>query len=756
MSETPPDPLVDKPLRHDGSPPDAGSGDSSPDPAFVHISPNPYIVGNPVRDRTMFFGREAEFELVRRRFRDSTRGGLLVFCGERRSGKTSILFQILDKRLGLEFIPVLIDMQSMAIANEADFLRKIAQEILDALGPGSERIAPPDFAPGSNHAATLQKFIEAVLQEHPHRKLILLFDEYELFENKIDSGVLGSDVLHILSHLMQDHSVFLVFTGSQHLEQRRRDYWRILAQSIWKRISYLDRSDAVNLIRKPVEGRVDFAEGTVEAIYRLTAGQPFYSQAVCQNLVDHLNEKKTRMVTLDVLGEVVVGLVNNPLPQMIFLWDSLERDAKLVLALLAEALSEERSYVGAAALSKLVRKREYPLDMSPGRIATALESLFRDELLSKDDTMQPPGYAFRMDLWRLWIRRMHSVWQVMREIGLDIRKRTLRLGRLQLTTALAAAGFVVAVWIAWMRGRHGPPPIPAAVATRPSGPLAAFTLEADPAEAQIHMDGTPIATGAYRDSITADQDHAFRLTAPGYADTTLSVRVVAGASDRRQVALRPYLGGLRIETSPPGAQIAIDGAPRGASPITVGGLPVAKPHLVEATLPGRATAKQSLQVEDGKVTPVSLTLVIAKTDLTLTSDPPGAHYSLDGVPAGTSPLHVAGVLLGRHNFSVHLEGFSPADSTVDVADATRQVHITLVPEPPGVLVVQGDNPAQILVDGALVAENVQNSGPLELRRGSHQVRVVLVSGLVIDKSLEIGSRDKLVYDYTKGSVNKSR
>ena len=58
-----------------------------PDP-FEPIRPNPFIVGNPIRGRTMFFGREAEFELVRRRCQGEEQGGLLIFCGERRSGKT--------------------------------------------------------------------------------------------------------------------------------------------------------------------------------------------------------------------------------------------------------------------------------------------------------------------------------------------------------------------------------------------------------------------------------------------------------------------------------------------------------------------------------------------------------------------------------------------------------------------------------------------------------------------------------------------
>lgn len=249
--------------------------DRPPDGAFTPVYPNPYIVGNPVRGRSMFFGREAEFELVRKRFQHSDRGGLLVFCGERRSGKTSILFQILDGRLGPDFIPVLIDMQSMAVGNEIEFLTRLSEEVRAALGTSAERIAIPSFTPDASHSATFQRFVREVLRSHPNKKLILLFDEYELFENKIDGGLLGPDVLHVLASLIEHHPVFVVFTGSQHLEQRRQEYWKILGKSLHKMISFLERDDAVNLVRQPVEGRVRYAEDSVEAIWRLTAGQPF-------------------------------------------------------------------------------------------------------------------------------------------------------------------------------------------------------------------------------------------------------------------------------------------------------------------------------------------------------------------------------------------------------------------------------------------------------------------------------------------------
>ena len=107
---------------------------------------------------------------------------------------------------------------------------------------------------------------------------------------------------------------------------------------------------------------------------------------------------------------------------MIFLWDGLERDEKLVLALLAEQLVDQDAHAGSDELCRLLRRRQYPLDLDKAHIETTLEKLFKPhEMLLRRDIGNERDYAFRMDLWRLWIRRQHSVWQVMRELGLEIR-----------------------------------------------------------------------------------------------------------------------------------------------------------------------------------------------------------------------------------------------------------------------------------------------------------------------------------------------
>jgi hypothetical protein len=701
----------------------------------------------------MFFGREADFELVRNRFQQSASGGLLVFCGERRSGKTSILFQILDGRLGPEFVPVLIDMQSMAIDNEASFLTRVAGEIRDALGDTGERIPLPEFTAGTIHAATFGTFIERILAASPGKKLLLLFDEYELFENKIDSGVLGEDILHILSSLMESLSVFLVFTGSQHLEARRREYWRILGKSLYRRISYLDRRDALNLIQRPVAGLVQYEDQVVEDIYRLTAGQPFYTQAVCQSLVDALNERHTRQASRTLLTEVVQGMVENPLPQMIFLWDSLERDEKLVLALLAEALADVAATAPAAQLTQILRQRQYPLDLGRARLSTVLEKLFRDELLLRDDASHPPRYSFRMDLWRSWIRRMHSVWQVIREEGMSLRPAAKVWWRRPQSLVAGGAGAAVLV-VAVFYGRGWFTPEAQQHPGDASAGAGVLEITVEPREAAIALDGRDVGAGEYRERPAQEGERRFRLAAPGYAETTLAVRAGPTRREVHEVRLRPLLAGLRIETDPPGAKVTVDGRACGRSPVIVEGLPVPGRRLVEASLAGFGSARQEIPLRAGSVLGVRLSLRPDLLSLLVTSDPPAAQVLVDGQGRGSTPLSVQGIAAGRHRLEARREGFANADTVLEVLETTRQVHFALHAEPPGVLVVQGDRPAQIYVDGTLIVENVQNSRPQRLRPGPHQVRVVLVSGEAVEQSVVLRSGERATFDYSKNTVER--
>ncbi|HWP45062.1 MAG TPA: hypothetical protein VNO14_17600, partial [Blastocatellia bacterium] len=268
---------------------------------------------------------------------------------------------------------------------------------------------------GRNPYPVFIDFLDEVLAAIGDRTLLILMDEYELIEAKVDEGKLSAELFTFLAGLMDNKErLALIFTGSRRLEERDKKYWReLLRRSLFRKVGFLSDKDTMRLIMEPVANRVVYGRGVTDVIYRLTAGQPFYTQMICQNVVDYMNEHKQNWVTLGDLKHVIADIIDNPLPQMIYTWDALSDDEKLALSLLAEILPDGTAYATAYELRTSVKANEYPVNLSENTIRLTLEEMYRRELLDKDAT---DGFRFKLDLFRLWIRRSHSIWQVVKEV----------------------------------------------------------------------------------------------------------------------------------------------------------------------------------------------------------------------------------------------------------------------------------------------------------------------------------------------------
>ncbi|MBI4852132.1 MAG: carboxypeptidase regulatory-like domain-containing protein [Acidobacteria bacterium] len=396
--------------------------------SFVPIEPNPYIVGNPIRTAAMFFGREDDFNYLKTKLEGTAQGGMvLVLCGERRAGKSSILYQVLNGRLGEEFIPVFIDLQEMVIANEHEFFGRIARLIGETISEIDDNSLSSDNSfwtkelksfqfsdTGKNAYHLFLDFLNEILSSIGEKRLILLIDEYELLETKVEDKKLSKEIFTFFASLIDNHErLSFVFTGSRRLEERDRKYWReFLRRSLFRKVSFLSERDSKRLIVEPVKDKLVFGRGVEDAIYRLTSGQPFYTQYICQAIVDYINESKRNYLLKSDLNEVVEEIIDNPLPQMIYFWDGFGDDEKLVMSLVAEVLKDSNDAVTANRIAQAIQKENYPVKLSTDTIRLTLEELTRVDVLKKisDET-----FCFRIDLLRLWIKKSHSIWRVVRE-----------------------------------------------------------------------------------------------------------------------------------------------------------------------------------------------------------------------------------------------------------------------------------------------------------------------------------------------------
>jgi hypothetical protein len=204
---------------------------------------------------------------------------------------------------------------------------------------------------------------------------------------------------------------------------------------------------------------------------------------------------------------------------------------------------------------------------------------------------------------------------------------------------------------------------------------------------------------------------------------------------------------------PSGAYVRVDGSPRGKSPLIVSALKGGQVHLVEADLPGRATVRAEAWVATGSVRLLQLDFLDLILSLTVSTTPAGAEILIDGVSSWErSPLQIPGLSPGKHHFRALLDGYFQLDTLVVVEEGSRLLSFELRPFLVGVLVVLGDRPASIYIDGALVRQNVQNSGARPSVAGLHRIQALLVSGETVEDTVRVNPGEKVTYDYSQRSV----
>jgi hypothetical protein len=77
-------------------------------------------------------------------------------------------------------------------------------------------------------------------------------------------------------------------------------------------------------------------------------------------------------------------------------------------------LEDKNRPIAPAALARLLKKEKLALPLQVRELQAGLDQLYHKDILIKDDQSR---YRFRIDLFRRWIARDHSIWEVIHQLG---------------------------------------------------------------------------------------------------------------------------------------------------------------------------------------------------------------------------------------------------------------------------------------------------------------------------------------------------
>ncbi len=220
--------------------------------------------------------------------------------------------------------------------------------------------------------------------------------------------------------------------------------------------------------------------------------------------------------------------------------------------------------------------------------------------------------------------------------------------------------------------------------------------------AEVLLDGETIGTAPLTDIEVVPGRHRVEFVAERYLSEVLQLDVVGeGQAQSLSAELTPNWAPVSLSSRPAGAQVVVDGAVLGTTPVEleVG----AGERQLELRLSGYNAWRDSITVlADQPLSVPEVTLVQADGRVELVTDPPGAAVSVNGEFQGATPLTLRLAPGRAHNIAMNKPGYEPATRELSVAaDSGRRLEIPLVARL-GVIEVVSDPPAaEIFVDGEL-------------------------------------------------------
>lgn len=198
--------------------------------------------------------------------------------------------------------------------------------------------------------------------------------------------------------------------------------------------------------------------------------------------------------------------------------------------------------------------------------------------------------------------------------------------------------------------------------------------------------------------------HLLICKKPGYGEERRTVTCRISERTAVEIKLEPVYGLVLVQSRPAGADMEVDDAHRGKTPLLVHDFPLGR-HRVKVSALGYLPKNFDVTVNDRTPQRLDATLISDSARLVITSTPAGARVVLDKTDIGVTPLEVPKVSSGAHTVDIILKGYSLYRDEFPVqAGEIRNLAVRLTPLPGKLTVITIPEKARLYVNDVLKGE----------------------------------------------------
>jgi hypothetical protein len=373
---------------------------------------NPYYTGTAVQNLSMFYGREQEISLLQQDFVYSSAPAVVVLYGQRRSGKSSLIYKLLLGNLLDPHVPVRIDMQHETLNFSVEkFLRSVAYSVHRQIQKRGYVQPFPELAVFKEDAVfAFDRFLDDVEEWLEQRKLVLLIDEFEVLDEKAVSDQVDHHLFDHLRSLVQERQcMHLLLAGTHKLQDLTSAYWSIFFNlANHRRLSNLTVEAARQLICEPMSGLLEYDPFAVEKIRMLTGDQPYLIQLFCHYLVRHCTNNTKDYITINDVNVVLEEVKQSGRQYFNWVWDQASPEERVILSVIAQASGDSEQFVSFNDIERIFK--DYHLSYTREGLLASLRNLRNGDVII--DVPHEHRYKIAVGLTRSWLHESKPIQRV--------------------------------------------------------------------------------------------------------------------------------------------------------------------------------------------------------------------------------------------------------------------------------------------------------------------------------------------------------
>jgi len=260
-------------------------------------------------------GRKELVASLYAKFISDTIASAMIF-GQKRVGKTSIAKTLANKlEKEKHIVPVFIKVGDLDKTSPKKFIKtlgeSIVEDIMDHDKLSQFEIKKTDF--DEVLSPPMARYFKRIKKIAPKLKFIIIIDECDEIPSELSPYTeIGNTFFHNIRSLSQEgNQIDFMLIGGENMQIIRQSTDRLNLFSPCK-VDYFDKErffeDFKELIRYPVQGILEFNDESIDEIYKLTEGNPFFTKFICDKIFEQACDKKDSYISID---EAQKGIVDS-------------------------------------------------------------------------------------------------------------------------------------------------------------------------------------------------------------------------------------------------------------------------------------------------------------------------------------------------------------------------------------------------------------------------------------------------------------